>query len=160
MSNHHLTEDAASEVPPHPELANLTAPLPQGHYLPVTRCGQLLATAGMTPRVRGDLQFAGTVGAEVSLDTAREAAQIAVRNALMALTLEDHELADTQLLRMTVYVAAEATFRDHSRVADAASEILKNVLGERGVCARSAIGVSSLPSGACVEIELTAVLEE
>jgi len=78
----------------------------------------------------------------------------------MALTLEDHELADTQLLRMTVYVAAEATFRDHSRVADAASEILKNVLGERGVCARSAIGVSSLPSGACVEIELTAVLEE
>ncbi|WP_019545660.1 RidA family protein [Streptomyces sulphureus] len=143
----------------HPELEGLRIPSPQGHYQPVRRCGAAVATAGMTPRAQGEMRFPGVVGADVALDDAREAARIAVRNALLALTLEDEELARVRLLRMTVYVAAVAGFRDHSRVADAASDVLARVLAERGACARSAIGVASLPSGACVEIELTAALE-
>ncbi|OEU94834.1 RidA family protein [Streptomyces oceani] len=141
------------------ELAGLPVPAPQGHYQPVRRCGGIVATAGMTPRSRGEMRFPGLVGAEVVLDDAREAARIAVRNALLALTLEDETLERVRMLRMTVYVAAVAGFRDHSRVADAASDVLAGVLADRGACARSAIGVASLPGGACVEIELTATLD-
>ena len=42
-------------------------------------------TAGMTPRVDGVLQHVGRVGAEVALDDARDAAGIAVSNAVAAL---------------------------------------------------------------------------
>lgn len=141
------------------ELEGLPIPAPQGHYQPVRRCGGIVATAGMTPRSQGEMRFPGVVGADVTLDDAREAARIAVRNALLALTLEDETLERVRLLRMTVYVAAVAGFRDHSHIADAASEVLDRVLADRGACARSAVGVASLPSGACVEIELTASLE-
>ncbi|KHF43030.1 endoribonuclease L-PSP [Saccharomonospora viridis] len=93
------------------------------------------------------------------MEEAREAARISVRNALMALTLEDQTLQRVRMLRMTTYVAAVDGFRDHSVVADAASDVLIQVLGDRGACARSAIGVASLPGQACVEIELTASLD-
>ncbi|MGW9479744.1 RidA family protein [Saccharomonospora azurea] len=144
----------------HSELAGLSVPTPQGHYRPVRRCGDILATAGMTPRVRGEMRYPGRVGAELSLDDARDAARIAVRNALMALTVEDEGLQRVRLLRMTVYVSAVDWFAEHSAVADAASDVVVRVLGERGACARSAIGVASLPGRACVEIELTALVEQ
>lgn len=143
----------------HPELAGLPVPTQQGNYQPARRGGSIIATAGMTPRRRGEMQYPGRVGAEVSVEDARDAAGIAVRNALMALTLEDEKLERVRLLRMTTYVSAADGFRDHSVVADAASDIVTRVLGERGTCARSAIGVASLPGGACLEIELTATLD-
>lgn len=144
---------------PHPELSGLPVPKPQGHYRPVRIGAGILVTAGMTPRVRGDLRYPGRVGAEVSLDQAREAARIAVRNALLALSVEDHDLARVRILRMTAYVSAVEGFGEHSVVADAASEVLDRVLGERGACARSAVGVASLPGSACIEIELSALLD-
>lgn len=143
----------------HPELARLPVPQPQGHYRPVRCCAGIVVTAGMTPRLRGEMQYPGRVGAEVTVEEAREAARISVRNALMALTLEDQTLQRVRMLRMTTYVAAVDGFRDHSVVADAASDVLIQVLGDRGACARSAIGVASLPGQACVEIELTASLD-
>ncbi|MEU3271144.1 RidA family protein [Saccharomonospora sp. NPDC006951] len=143
----------------HPELAGLPVPQPQGHYQPVRRCGGILATAGMTPRLRGEMCHPGRVGADVTADDAREAARVSVRNALMALTIEDEALERVRVLRMTVYVAAAEGFAEHSFVADAASDVLVQVLGERGKCARSAVGVATLPSRACIEIELTAALD-
>ncbi|ASR35738.1 hypothetical protein BAY61_12820 [Prauserella marina] len=143
----------------HPELAGLPVPQPQGHYQPVRRNGGVVATAGMTPRLRGEMRHPGRVGADVTIDDAREAARVSVRNALMALTIEDESLQRVRILRMTVYVAAAEGFADHSFVADAASDVLIQVLGERGRCARSAVGVATLPGNACIEIELTATLD-
>lgn len=132
------------------------APRAQGRYLPAVTSGALVMTAGMTPRVDGVLQHVGQVGGEVRLDDARSAAGIAVANAVSALAdLLGSTAAIRQVLRMTVYVNAVSGFADHSRVADGASARLHELLGERGACVRSAVGVSSLPGGACVEIELT-----
>jgi len=58
-------------------------------------------------------------------------------------------------LRLSVFVNATDGFTEHSRVADGASDRLVELLGERGVVVRTAVGVASLPGGACLEVELT-----
>jgi enamine deaminase RidA (YjgF/YER057c/UK114 family) len=61
-----------------------------------------------------------------------------------------------RICRMTVYVHCTSDFTQHSEVADGASELLVEVLGDIGLPARSAIGVAQLPKNASVEVELTA----
>jgi enamine deaminase RidA (YjgF/YER057c/UK114 family) len=51
-------------------------------------------------------------------------------------------------------VNSTSDFNEQHLVANGCSELLVSVFGERGVHARSAIGVAQLPLGACVEIEL------
>ena len=136
-----------------------TAPAPRGRYVPVVVHAGMAYSAGMTPRVDGELVRRGLVGAEVSLDRARELAGLAAANALSAIVdavggLENIE----RCVRLSVYIAAAAGFTAHTSVADGASERLHAVLGERGAAARSAIGVASLPSGAPLEVELVAAV--
>jgi enamine deaminase RidA (YjgF/YER057c/UK114 family) len=132
------------------------APKPQGKYMPAVANEGLVMTAGMTPRVHGQLQHCGQVGDAVTLADARAAAGIAVSNALSAVVdLLGSADQIRQVLRMTVYVNAAPGFTEHSRVADGASARLAELLGERGSAVRSAVGVGSLPGGACVEVELT-----
>jgi enamine deaminase RidA (YjgF/YER057c/UK114 family) len=110
----------------------------------------------MTPRVDGALRHAGQVGADVSIEEAQQAAAIAVANALAAAlaALPDGGRLD-RVLRLTVYVNAVTGFTQHSAVADGASTRLVELLGGAGGACRSAVGVASLPGGACVELELT-----
>lgn len=133
-------------------------PRPQGHYVPSSRIGDLVLTAGMTPRVDGTLVVTGRVGDAVDLDEARRGADIAAANALSALADSVGGLTTITVTRMTVFVQAASGFTDHSLVADAATDTLVHHLGERGRCARSAVGVASLPGDASVEIELTALV--
>lgn len=138
----------------HSDLPN--RPTPQGRYVPATATEALVLTAGMTPRVDGVLQHVGRVGGDVSLDQAREAAAIAVSNALAAAGTEVGSLDGiARALRLVVFVNAVEGFTQHSLVADAASDRLVEVLGDRGVVVRTAVGVASLPGGACLEVELT-----
>lgn len=134
-------------------------PRPQGYYVPASRVGDLVLTAGMTPRVDGTLVITGRVGEAVDLAEARRGAAIAASNALSAVVDVVGGLDRiTSLARMTVYVHAASGFTQHTAVADAATDALLAHLGERGRCARSAVGVASLPGDAPVEIELTAVI--
>ena len=141
--------EVAAPLPP--------APRPQGHYLPAIAAGGLVVTAGMTPRVDGALVLCGTVGADVSTEDAAAAAALAARNALAAATEAAGPAGLHRLLRLTVYVRATPDFVDHSTVADGASRELSARLGDGGAMVRSAVGVASLPGGACVEVELTAL---
>ncbi len=123
--------------------------------------GGLVLTAGMTPRRAGVLQVRGTVGDDVDLAAAQEAAAMAAGNALLAVAEAAGGLERVaRVLRMTVFVAAVDGFTEHSRVADGASRALTAQLGPRGRAARSAVGVASLPSGAPVEVELTVALAD
>jgi enamine deaminase RidA (YjgF/YER057c/UK114 family) len=56
-------------------------------------------------------------------------------------------------LKITVFVASAPGFTEQPAVANAASEIFIQVLGEAGAHARSAIGVASLPRDTPVELE-------
>ena len=60
----------------------------------------------------------------------------------------------SRVVRLGVSIAATAEFTEHPKVADAASELLRNVLGEKTVSSRLVFGVASLPLGSPVELEV------
>ena len=132
------------------------APPPQGDYIPAVCHNGIVHTAGMTPRRDGVLQVSGIVGETLTLDQARAAAAVAVGNALAAVRSVLPAGARPRCLKMTVYIACAPGFTQLSAVADGASAVIADQLGVAGLPARSAIGVLSLPSGAPVEVELTA----
>jgi enamine deaminase RidA (YjgF/YER057c/UK114 family) len=129
-----------------------------GHYVPIVRDGRTLYTSGQVPRVGTTVAVTGRVGDAVSLDKAREAAQIC---ALRCLTLLRRELGSLdgieKLLRVGVFVQCTAEFTQQSEVADAASDLLHRVFGDAGVHVRTAVGVYQLPKNASVELEMSAV---
>ncbi|MGP3533930.1 RidA family protein [Microbacterium sp. RD1] len=128
----------------------------QGIYRTAVVANDLVVTAGITPRVDGRLVWRGKVGIDCSVEEARAAAALAATNALsVAEGVVPAGRHLTQCLSLTVYINASNDFEDHARVADAASEVIEDRLGTQGRGARSAIGVSSLPGGATVEVQLT-----
>jgi enamine deaminase RidA (YjgF/YER057c/UK114 family) len=136
-------------------------PDPQGRYVPAVGYGVLGFSAGMTPRIDGELTARGIVGVDLSAEEARSAAHLAAANALSAVAHAAGGLGNVdRCLKLTVYIACTAAFTQHSVVADGASEALAEWLGDRGAAARSAIGVVSLPSGAPVEVELVAAIRQ
>jgi enamine deaminase RidA (YjgF/YER057c/UK114 family) len=135
------------------------SPAPQGAYRPVVVAGSLAVTAGMTPRVDGELVVRGIVGRELDVNVATEAAHLAGRNAVAALITEaGGPEAVQRCLRMTVFVACVDGFTELSAVADGASRAIREHLPEAGLPVRSAVGVQALPGGAPVEVELMAAL--
>lgn len=138
-------------------MSELNVPVPQGTYQPALLQSGFAYSAGMTPRRSGELIIRGLLGTEINLSDGRAAAALASTNALAAIAETAGGLEQIEhCLRMTVYLAAAPGFVRHSEVADAATKVLHDWLGERGTVVRSAIGVASLPSGAPVEVELTA----
>jgi len=132
----------------------------RGRYAPAVVHGGVAYSAGMTPRSDGALLVRGRVGVEVDPGYAHELAGIAAGNALAAIAEAAGGLRRiVRCLQMTVFVAAAPDFAEHTAVADGASEMLLAALGERGTVARAAVGVASLPSGAPVEVVLTAAVE-
>jgi len=134
------------------------APRPQGDYIPAVRHGDIIYTAGMTPRRDGRLVVTGAVGAAVSPEAAHSAAGLAAANALAAARAALPPQTGLTCLRMTVYVACAPGFTALSAVADGASAVIREHLGADALPARSAIGVQTLPSGAPVEVELIAAV--
>lgn len=147
----------AEETPP----LSRTAPLPRGEYVAAKCHGRLAMSAGMTPRIDGELVVTGSVGGAVTVERAARAAGLATENALIALADELGGLHHiTDCLRMTVYIACGPDFTAHSAVADGASAEILHRLGPGFLPSRAAVGVSSLPGGAPVEVELTVAVRD
>ena len=110
--------------------------------------------AGQLPYKDGELLGDGVVGRDVDLETGRELARHAALNALAVAADAVGGLDQVRVVQMLVFVASTPEFGDQSKVADAASELLIDLLGENGRHARTAIGVASLPLNSPVEIQM------
>lgn len=132
-------------------------PSPAAAYQPWARSGALVLTAGQLPVVDGVLHRTGRLGAELDTAEGAEQARTAALNVLAVAAAAAGGLDRVRMRKVTVFVAATEGFHEQHLVANGASELIAEVLGPDGVHARSAVGVSSLPLGAPVEVE--AVLE-
>ncbi len=135
-------------------------PRPAGSYVPAARAGALLFTAGQLPFREGKLPYAGKVGDAVSAKEAKEAARLCAINALAAVKVEAGLENIRRVVKVTGYVASAAGFNDQPGVMNGASELLGEIFGERGLHARSAVGVAELPLDAPVEVELVVELTD
>jgi len=107
--------------------------------------------------VKGEVQFTGKVGAEVSVEDGQAAARTCALNALAALKAEVGDLSKIKrIVKAVVFVASAPDFTGQPQVANGASELLGEIFGEAGKHARSAVGVAALPLNVPVEVELIA----
>lgn len=136
-------------------------PAPAAAYVPATRTGNLVFTAGQLPFVDGVLQATGKVGAEISAEQATDLARIAALNAIAAAASVAGGVDRlVKVVKVVVFVASAPDFTGQPAVANGASLLLQDVFGAAGVHARSAVGVAVLPLGSPVEIELIAEIAE
>jgi enamine deaminase RidA (YjgF/YER057c/UK114 family) len=129
-------------------------------YLPCVVHGSMAYVAGQIAMVDGAVVNPGTVGDRVDPEDAMAAARRAALQALSALreglggSFERLE----RIVKVMVFVAAAPAFVEHPTVANGASDLLVEVLGDAGRHARAAVGVASLPLDAPVEVTVTAAV--
>ena len=128
---------------------------PLAAYVPAVRTGNLVFTSGQLPRIDGELTHTGKVGAGVTPEQAKEAAQACALNAIAAVKGEIGDLAKVRrVVKVVGFVASAPDFTGQPGVVNGASELLGAVFGDAGVHARSAVGVAALPLDVPVEVEM------
>ena len=131
---------------------------PAAAFLPFVRTGNLLFISGHIAKKDGQ-PWMGKLGADLTTaqgkDAAREVA-IQLMGTLHAATGDLNQIAC--IVKLLVLVNSTPAFTEQHLVANGASELLGEIFGAAGKHARSAFGVSQIPLGACVEIELIAEL--
>jgi enamine deaminase RidA (YjgF/YER057c/UK114 family) len=131
-------------------------PTPLGAYVEAVQMENLLFLSGMLPVVGHKPAFVGRLGKELDAEQGREATRIAAINVLAAARKHLGSLDKvTRVVRLSVFLATAGDFFDQPRVADGASELFRDVFGEKRMSVRSVIGVASLPLGMPVELEVT-----
>jgi enamine deaminase RidA (YjgF/YER057c/UK114 family) len=139
-------------------LALPTVAAPAGVYVPASRVGTSVYTAGQLPFVEGVLPATGKVGDAPGLVdpvVARELAATCALNALAAAATVLGSLDDVvRVVKVTGFVSSDPSFTGQPGVLNGASELLGEIFGDAGVHARSAVGVAVLPLDSPVEVEL------
>jgi len=134
---------------------------PLAAYQPAVRSGAYVFTSGQLPMVEGKLQVTGKVGAEVTPEQAKELAAVCALNALAAVRSVTGDLDRiARVVKVTGFVASAPDFTGQSAVVNGASELLGEIFGDKGVHARSAVGVAVLPLDSPVEVEIQVELSE
>jgi enamine deaminase RidA (YjgF/YER057c/UK114 family) len=128
---------------------------PLAAYIPAVQSGNLVFTSGQLPMIDGSLAETGKVGGSVSPERAKELATVCALNALAAVKTVIGDLDKIKrVVKVVGFVSSTPDFSGQPGVVNGASEFLGAVFGEKGIHARSAVGVAVLPLDAPVEIEL------
>ncbi|HUJ36987.1 MAG TPA: RidA family protein [Hyphomicrobium sp.] len=130
------------------------APNPVANYVPSCVAGNLLFISGQISRDADGTVTKGRLGAELTVEQGRAAARLAALNVLAQVKAAVGELDRVaQVVRLTGFVSATPEFTDHPQVVNGASDLMVEVLGDKGRHTRAAVGVSSLPMGCAVEVD-------
>jgi enamine deaminase RidA (YjgF/YER057c/UK114 family) len=130
-------------------------PTPFGAYVEAVQSGSLLILSGMLPVVDHVPLYTGLVGRDLTVAEGYDAARTACLSGLAAARSHLGSLNRIRtILKLGVYIATPGDFREHPKVADGASELLLSIFGADRLPPRMVLGVSSIPLGMPVEIEL------
>jgi enamine deaminase RidA (YjgF/YER057c/UK114 family) len=135
------------------ELPQAASPL--ANYVPTVRSGDLLFVSGQICQWNGERRFIGKLGGEISLEQGQEAARLCALNILAQAKSALGGDLDRILrcVRVGAFVNCSADFTQQPQVANGASNLLVEVLGDAGRHARAAVGVNALPGGVAVEVD-------
>jgi enamine deaminase RidA (YjgF/YER057c/UK114 family) len=134
------------------------AAAPVANYVPFVRAGDLVVISGQVcfgPDGKIAPEHAGKVGGNVSPEAGKAAARLCALNVLAQLdaAVGDLDHAVVQCVRLGGFINAAPGFSGVAGVMNGASDLMVELLGERGRHARSTIGVAELPLDAAVEVE-------
>ncbi|MGP0067580.1 MAG: RidA family protein [Isosphaeraceae bacterium] len=130
------------------------APKPVATYVTAIRHGDLVYVSGHGPYKSDGSLIIGRLGDNMDIP----AGQAAARQTGLAIlaTLKSH-LGSldrvVQIIKTLGMVNSTPDFADQPKVINGFSDLMKDVFGDAGVGARSAVGMGALPGGIAVEIE-------
>jgi enamine deaminase RidA (YjgF/YER057c/UK114 family) len=132
-----------------------TPPTPVANYVPFVRTGSLLFVSGQICHgPDGKLVAKGKLGDAVSIEDGQRAARACAVNLLAQIKVALGDLDRlTRVVRLGGFINSVPTFVDGPKVMNGASDIMVEVLGEKGRHARTTVGVAALPADAAVEVE-------
>ena len=131
------------------------APTPFGTYVEALQTGSLLFLSGMLPVVDHKPKYLGRLGKELDAEAGRAAAYTAALSALATARAHLGSLDRvTRVVRLGVFIATSEDFFDQPRVADAVSDLFRDIFGNDKTGVRLVIGVANLPSGMPIELEV------
>lgn len=132
-----------------------SAPASAANYVPYVIMGNMVFVSGQLPIVSDSVTCRGHLGSGVTLDDGYQAARVCAINVMAQLKQAlDGDLDRVQrVIRLGGFVSSAASFTDHPKVVNGASDLMVEVFGEMARHARVAVGVSSLPLGSAVEVE-------
>jgi enamine deaminase RidA (YjgF/YER057c/UK114 family) len=132
-----------------------SAPTPFGTYVETVQTGNLLFFSGMLPVVDHKPKSLGRLGKELDTEAGRDAAYTAALGVLAAAKSHLGSLdRATRVVRLGVFIATSGDFFDQPRVADAVSDLFRDVFGAEKMAVRLVIGVASLPLGMPIELDV------
>ena len=132
-----------------------SAPTPFGNYVEATQSGNLLFLTGMLPVVDHKPKYLGRLGKELDVEAGRAAAYTAALSALAAAKDYLGSLNRVnRVVRFSVFIATAGDFFDQPRIADAVSDLFRDIFGIEKIPVRLVIGVASLPLGLPIELEV------
>ncbi|MEM8867101.1 MAG: RidA family protein [Verrucomicrobiota bacterium] len=131
-----------------------TAPSPAGNYLPAMQTGKLLYISGAICLVHGKMTHTGKVGEERDIAYGQDAAKVCALNLLAVAKAHLGDLDQiSRVMQLNGFVNGSVGFSDSPLVINGASDLLVEILGERGRHTRAAVAVTGLPKDTTVEIQ-------
>lgn len=131
------------------------SPAAAGNYVPSVRTGNLLFLSGTICAMEGKLTHTGQVGAEHSVESGYEAAQVCALNTLANIKAALGSLdAVSRVVFVNGFVNAVNGFADSPAVINGASDLFVKIFGDAGRHARAAVAVPGLPKNSTVEIQV------
>ena len=125
-----------------------------GSYVPFVRMNGQLLISGQLPMKMGAIAISGTLGGGIAVEQGQEAAKLCALNILAQAKAALGDLDRIgQLMRLNGFVNAAPGFSDHPKVLNGASDLMVEILGDKGRHTRIAVGCSSLPLNAAVEVD-------
>lgn len=147
------------------KLKELGYPLPKVagssfSFVPVVVHNGIAYISGQLPMENGEVKMTGKLGENVSVEQAKELAELCILRGLSYLSKEIGSLDRVErIVKLTGFVSSAEGFNEQPVVIDAASQLLEEVFGDNGKHARSAIGVAELPRSSPVEIEMIVAIK-
>jgi len=142
-------------------VAALTLPAPPsagGNYVPAKTIGSLVYLSGVISAGEHGV-ITGTAGVDKSIDECYAAARACALTQLAVLRRHLGSLdAVKEIVSVNGYVRAAPGFTQTPEAINGASDLFIEVFGEAGRHVRAAIGVSSLPRHALVELQMVVAI--
>jgi enamine deaminase RidA (YjgF/YER057c/UK114 family) len=130
-------------------------PAAAGNYVPSVRTGNLLFLSGTICAMDGKLTHTGQLGAEHSVESGYEAAQVCALNSLAAIKAALGSLDGVaRIVLVSGFVNAVAGFSESPAVINGASDLFVKIFGDAGRHSRAAVAVAGLPRNSTVEIQV------
>ena len=128
--------------------------VPIANYVQTKIVDSVILVSGQLPFKNGEILYKGVVGKDITIDEAKIAAELCVINIVNQIinTVDDNFDKIKSCVKLEIFISCGADFERHAEIANAASDFVIKIFGERGRHTRVTIGVCSLPLNSSIEI--------